>query len=290
VGGVAKSGAVSILGDLDVGPPSKATKPRPVAALSHVVAMAAGASHWCALREAGDVLCWGGNAAGQVGAGAPSGLSTSAKGNELYGGPTVTGRSAPSPVRVPDVANAVQIAAGNDHTCALLRSGKVQCWGDASRGQDGPDSSGGPAAREVRGLGDVAQIALGAVHSCARTADGAVRCWGDNTKGQLGTGAPSSRAQPEAVPGIDHAVYVAAGGHHTCALEASGSVRCWGDGRPAPALVTGLDPTVALSAGAEHTCALGHAGVVDCWGRGQGGQLGCGGECPFSSRPRRIAW
>ncbi len=44
--------------------------PRRIAGLTGVSALAAGAAHVCALRDDGEVLCWGGNVGGQLGQGA----------------------------------------------------------------------------------------------------------------------------------------------------------------------------------------------------------------------------
>jgi alpha-tubulin suppressor-like RCC1 family protein len=35
------------------------------------------------------------------------------------------------------ISTAAQIAAGGDHTCALLQSSQVKCWGAGGRGQLG---------------------------------------------------------------------------------------------------------------------------------------------------------
>jgi len=76
--------------------------------------LAAGARHVCAVDDAGAVTCWGDNAAGQLGLAA-------------WG-------SRPGPVGlvVPDVGDAVAIAAAESGTCALLRDGAIRCWGALS--------------------------------------------------------------------------------------------------------------------------------------------------------------
>jgi alpha-tubulin suppressor-like RCC1 family protein len=82
------------------------------------VGIAAGIIHTCALLSNGDVKCWGNNASGEVGDG------------------TISTRTAPGP-RVPLAAPAVAVACGASHTCALLATGAVQCWGDNMLGQLG---------------------------------------------------------------------------------------------------------------------------------------------------------
>ena len=68
-------------------------------------------------------------------------------------------------------AAASKVAAGENHTCALLADGSVRCWGDNRFGQlDVPVD-----------LGQVSAIRAGANHTCVIVADDAVRCWGGNT-------------------------------------------------------------------------------------------------------------
>jgi alpha-tubulin suppressor-like RCC1 family protein len=88
---------------------------------------------------------------------------------------------------------AVDLAAGVSHTCALLASGAVRCFGLNNLGQVGP--SPGTPDEEVRAPAPVSGfsgrvVALGAgssaQHTCAILADGSVACWGHNHAGQLG--------------------------------------------------------------------------------------------------------
>jgi len=149
---------------------------------------------------------------------------------------------------------APQLALGWSHTCALLPSAAVKCWGDASYGQlglDDPAALGDPV--ELGGQpGDMArlptvdlgrsrpivQLVAGGRHTCALFDDGIVKCWGDNSHGQLGLGDVIDRGDAtgqmgSALPAIDfgpdrYAVKLAAGGRHTCALLDDGSLKCWG--------------------------------------------------------------
>ncbi|MHB1847328.1 MAG: RCC1 domain-containing protein [Deltaproteobacteria bacterium] len=175
------------------------------------VAVAAGRDHTCELDSAGSVWCWGNNGLGQLGPNASSLFSSA------------------TPISVP-LAPATAIAAGDDHTCALV-SGGVQCWGDDSSNQLGNDGGQNGAPVWVETLGPdagVQAIAAGRAHTCA-VAAGAVWCWGDNSYGQLGTTQVSGSSVPVLVstlPGA--ATEVAAGFSHTCALV-GGAVWCWGD-------------------------------------------------------------
>jgi alpha-tubulin suppressor-like RCC1 family protein len=256
-----------------------------------------GASHSCALFAHGAVRCWGDNTSGQLG----------------YGNTLAVGDDEP-PYTAGDVplrGKAVQLALGGHHTCALLDSGWVRCWGDNTSGQLGyghthPVGDDEPITSQgfVNLGGSAVKLAAGESHTCALLDTGHVRCWGRNDVGQLGHGHTRSVGDDE-LPweagdvSLGGAVQdLAAGWHHTCALLTDGRVRCWGNGAdgalglghtrdigddelPSSAGFVELgEPVSMLSAGALHTCALLKRGAVRCWGSGLEGQLGHGGTWP----------
>jgi hypothetical protein len=124
----------------------------------------------------------------------------------------------------------VALAAGDDHTCALMASGGAKCWGSNDAGQLGDGTATTRLTPvEVSSLASaVTTLAAGAIHTCAVTAGGAM-CWGDNDYGQLGNGTTISRSTPVDVSGLASGVAaLAAGGFHTCAETSGGGVKCWG--------------------------------------------------------------
>jgi alpha-tubulin suppressor-like RCC1 family protein len=240
-----------------------------------VTALDAGAGHTCALMENGAVECWGWNISGQLG-----------NGTAVDSRVPVEVSGLPGPARA--------IAAGDQHTCALLEGGSVMCWGANSSGQLGNGTrsrSSVPVA--VAGLSEAVEIAAGGAHTCALQADDAVKCWGDDQSGQLGDGGQENRSSPVAVGGLPGAVdHIAAGFSHTCASLIDRRILCWGwntegqlgDGTTRSRRVPGdvlrfTGGVAAVSMGWSNTCALlAGGGGIRCWGLNGGGQLGNGGD------------
>ncbi|NCQ59152.1 MAG: hypothetical protein GW913_00610 [Myxococcales bacterium] len=190
---------------------------------------------------------------------------------------------------------AVEVSAGNAHTCARRASGEVTCWGLNSIGEcgDGTTVLSRPRPVATVDLVDAVQVSAGYFHSCARRSTGEVVCWGYNRRGQLGDGTRTNQSRPTAVLGLTDAVDVATagdlpGGVHSCALRSTGEVVCWGyntygeigDGTTTERLtataVVGLTDAVELSLGSGHSCARRATGEVVCWGYNRFGQLGDG--------------
>jgi alpha-tubulin suppressor-like RCC1 family protein len=148
-----------------------------------VIQIGAGGDYTCALLAAGTVRCWGYGATGALG----------------YGNSETIGDDE-TPASAGDVdvgGTVVQIAVGYAHTCALLATGAVRCWGTGEYGELGYASTndvGNAASQTPASAGDVdvggktAQVASGGVHTCVRLDTGAVRCWGGDFSGDLGYG------------------------------------------------------------------------------------------------------
>jgi len=253
-----------------VTPAAVSATPVAVRGLSGATALAAGGAHICALLQTGTVQCWGRNFAGQLGDG-------------------TSGGSRATPVAVRGLSGVTVLVAGSAHTCALLQTGTVQCWGLNDNGQLGDGTTANRATPvAVRGLSGVTALAAGGAHTCALLQTGTVQCWGSNFSGQLGDGTTTDRLTPAVVSGLSGVTALAAGWDHTCAVLQTGTVQCWGsnfsgqlgDGtttdRLTPVAVSGLSGVTALAAGGAHTCALLQTGTVQCWGRNESGQLGDG--------------
>jgi alpha-tubulin suppressor-like RCC1 family protein len=239
-----------------------------------VVSVATGLGHTCAVLSSGLVRCWGLNTSGQVG----NGLS-------LPG----ANATVPASVQTPadeDLANATQVVAGYEHSCALLSDKTVVCWGDNSKLQLGNAGGDVNAATPVAGLSNVSQLAAGGYYTCALSAS-KVYCWGTNANLVLGQGVAGSYGTPQLVPSLTDAVAVTAGNETTCVRRSGGTVECWGgnsEGARGDAAsitdtttrsVVGLTQVTQVSAGTGNfACATTSAKKAYCWGANGSYQLG----------------
>jgi hypothetical protein len=114
--------------------------PVPVNVVGAAVALAAGGGHTCALNTSSLVLCWGANPQGQLGNGSTTTPNPPAPVVVLMSIPRVN----QPPVLIP-FPGSVRLTAGSQHTCVLVVTGRVACWGDNGQGQIGDD--GRPADR-----------------------------------------------------------------------------------------------------------------------------------------------
>ncbi|GMU02576.1 hypothetical protein KH5H1_66960 [Corallococcus caeni] len=270
-----------------------------------------GTEHTCAMLNDGTVRCWGYGNFGQLGY-----ASTNNWGDTQARLPYLAG-----PVGI--LGKATKLATGGDHSCVLLDTGLVRCWGRNDFGQLGynttqnlGDGEAVTAFGYVNLGGPAIRIATGKDHSCAVMATGKVRCWGRNQYGQLGYGNTNTigdNEQPWQAGDVDlgsnTATDVVAGEEHTCALLSTGKILCWGRNHfgqlgyshllnvgvtNTPSSQTPVEPTgpvAQLGAGRNSTCALLRSGSVICWGNGNNGQTGTdGGYDYYSSCADYSGW
>lgn len=235
------------------------------------IAVALGERHGCAVSSTGDVACWGDNRSYQGGATSPSFLSTATPVQGL-------------------AARALSVAVTLESSCALLETGRVQCWGRNEVGQLGnggnqvsPSASATPL--DVVALDGVTQIAAAKDTLCA-VANGGVKCWGLSEFDTLGASEGDTWV-PIAISGLASGVAAITGGGETfCALLEAGTVECWGldnvgqvgdepattsvtGSVPIPTVVKDLPSAVSVSVGGdngEEVCAALAAGGIKCWG------------------------
>ena len=191
------------------------------------------------------------------------------------------------------------ISVGLTHSCVVVSTGEVKCWGQNNYGQlgignttnigTGPMQMGDYLA-SVAGLPPVKKVSAGQYYTCALTIDGLVYCWGEGTFGKLGQENLSQQVLPQLVDigaGVK-AIDISAKYNHTCVITSAGDVKCWGVntsgqlgigstaavGDGAGEMGSGLqsvnlDPAykaIKVSVGGSSTCALLSNRTIKCWG------------------------
>ncbi len=313
-------GASGQLGDATA---TSRSVPKAIDGLAGVIDMTVGGNHICATLGDHALSCWGENAYQQLGDGTAAQKNIPTKATSLPqvahvdagghhscaklpdGGTTCLGRNTTGQLGDGSVVNrglaqpiailkkdVLELAAGDAHTCALMRDGAVFCWGSNRVGAVAPGVDpiqGLPVT--VPKVPPAVHLTAGENHNCALSAEGTVTCWGANDLGQIGDKALGRVVEPIVVPGIAGAIAIDAGGGHTCAVLRDNTGRCWGSNSAgqlgngkvedfvAAGTAANLDTVGALRqlvTGTRHTCALTQAGDVFCWGRTLEGQLADG--------------
>ncbi|RYE73682.1 MAG: RTX toxin, partial [Myxococcales bacterium] len=280
--GVVRCWGVGLRGQLghgnkdDIGDNETAASAGDVPVGGKATQVSGGDEYTCAVLDSGHVRCWGNGLSGQLG----------------HSKPSIIGDDEPASAAgdVPVEGKVTQVSASAGHTCALLDSGNIRCWGNNLYGQLGygdTQNRSASSAADVPVGGKVLQVTAGYYFTCALLDSGNVRCWGNNSYAQLGQynnatvigdNEPASAAGDVPVGG--KVIQISAGEEHVCALLDSGNVRCWGAGYSGalghgnkqnvgwgePPEKVGDVPiggkVVQISAGKGHTCALLDSGKV----------------------------
>ena len=216
-----------------------------------VVALAAGRYHTCAIFSDGQIKCWGDNLDNKLGVSGTIPYSLGGKAGEM-------GDKLPF-VNLGAGRTALGLAVGVGHTCALLDTHQIRCWGGEHLGRPGPGryarrhrpvQSRGRALRG-RGLGWPRP-------QCALLDGGQVECWGRNEFGELGLG---DLVNPEPHRSVE-----------------------MGDNLPVVDLGTGRGVREIYALDGD-SCAVLDNATIRCWGLNDYGELGLGNTTP----PRNSA-
>jgi alpha-tubulin suppressor-like RCC1 family protein len=227
--------------------------------LTGVTSLTDGFLAFCAVLTSGGADCWGAEGHGQLGNGALSGdTAVPVKVKGVGGSGTLTGVSSLTTQQA-------------ESYCAVLTSGKVDCWGSEGGGTGSSDSAVPVKVKGVGGSGTLAGVASLASTSgifpaatyCAVLTSGGADCWGDGGEGELGNG-----------------TYGGTSGGSTIPVKVKGA---GGSGTLAGVV------TVRGSLDGANFCAIVQSGGVDCWGYGQDGELG-NGAASNSDVPVAVAF
>jgi alpha-tubulin suppressor-like RCC1 family protein len=273
--------------------------PTQIAAITSAVQLAAGTYHVLALKSDGSVWSWGSNAYGELGVpqtGTCSSFCISTPG-------PVTGLAG-----IGFLKNIKAIAAGDDFSLALLKSGIVVGWGRNDSGQLGrgtTDSNLNDVPVAVHTITNAVTLAAMGDHAMALTSDGRVFAWGYNYYGETGDGTfINNTPVPTQVRSLPPIKAIATGYYHDLALGTNGIVYAWGYGYygelgnntppvyncttcynsyAIPTQVANLTGVKAIAAGYYHSLAIKTDGTVWAWGYNSSGQLGIGPNSSFYS-------
>lgn len=263
-----------------------------------------GSEHACVAVADDNVKCFGYGANGRLGYGNTNNTchNNGSCGDFLSGIDLGAGKSI------------LQIAAGHQHTCALIApDNQIKCWGEGGAGRLGygnqtdlvqtPDVV---ASFVDLGTGRSAQqVVAGIYHTCALLDDNTVKCWGDNAYGQLGIGSNVDQGdnggemgdslQTVDLGSVSYPVSIHTKGYHTCAIFNNGGLKCWGYnahgqlglgnsahrgdgggemGDNLPFIDFGGGSIVSIDMSDRTTCIVNNSGELKCWGDNGFGQLG----------------
>ncbi len=194
--------------------------PIEVPGLEQVTNLYAGGNHLCAVQRDGTMFCWGDNKYGQLGLG---------NDEQTVGPRPVTGLT----------GRVVDVALGQSHTCVLLDSGTVTCWGANQHDQLGFQQELVPGevpftsepGRQVALPGVATAVSAGRYFSCVTLGDGTVWCWGkvrSEEDDPYAVVTDDDRSVPSKVEGVSGASRVDGGSRHLCWVVSGGGVRCAG--------------------------------------------------------------
>jgi alpha-tubulin suppressor-like RCC1 family protein len=240
---------------MEAGADAPATSAVAFQTVPRVVEIQAAGDHTWALRSDGALFGWGTNTFGAL-------------------GPNKADKVWLKPRKMDGIPAVTHVATGRWHTCAIVDSGNVHCWGRNFGGTLG-NGSGKDAAfsgpSQVVKLADAVEISaasgLGGGTSCVRLSNGQAHCWGILLYSPLGI--------PFHFPDLGQAKQLSARNNSVCAVQLDQGLRCsgWIVGMPFQEMwhyPTGelphLPKVTKVAVADCHICVISTSGQVHCWG------------------------
>jgi alpha-tubulin suppressor-like RCC1 family protein len=187
--------------------------------------VAAGLNHSCAVLENGDVSCWGYNVFDILGPSDAVGSSGKALGPQ-------------PPIQLSEAAQSVAVSSVS--SCALLSSGRVQCWGYLPQSLDADGflhyevQSQPQFVRHADGseLQDVTTLVVGGGPDrdtyCVVTKKKEALCWGKDLLSRRQTLQFGNWLYPQRIFAAEEIAQLAVSDREICALDTAGHVFCQG--------------------------------------------------------------
>ena len=188
----------------------------------------------CGLFAGGTVRCQGNNDEGQA-------------------GQPIAAVVVATPTEVPGITGAIDVAAGEDFTCALLGDCTARCWGDGADGRLGQGPTSPTSSRPWWCRAFPAPSSSNSARSTRAPCAATARC----SAGVSRRPGSSVRAQTSSTwrrrsPASDPRWTCSSGYDGACALLVAGSVACWGDNPGRRIRRTGRRPGAVAPRHARH--------------------------------------
>jgi alpha-tubulin suppressor-like RCC1 family protein len=251
-------------------PRGAALSPTPILHVTDAVGISSGGDHALAVTRSGAVYAWGFNMNYQLGIGDWPVVTYKTRSAQ----PT---NFMPYPVPIPGLSDVAAVAAGSQHSLALLKDGTVRSWGSNVRGQLGDGTTTNrrsPVA--VLGIKNAVAVAASVWISAALLADGTVMTWGYGNAGlgRPGTKPDAAHPTPALVAGVSGIRSISLAEAHVLALTSTGTVVSWGDDthgrrghrRSVPSEIAGLKGVQSVAAGGASSFAVDAGGTITTWG------------------------
>jgi alpha-tubulin suppressor-like RCC1 family protein len=221
-----------------------ATSPVDVPGIPNATGLRAGPFGTCVLRESGGPVCFGRSVGGSLGVGET--------GSEVVSTPTALA-----------ITDAVDVALGERHGCAIDALARTHCFGVNDLGQLGVGSAAPdtcdtqPCALDpvrVTDLADASVVVAGDEHTCVLLTDGLLRCFGSDALGQVGnssgavddcSGVPCART-PRDVVQVGGVAQVVASGDHNLIVATNGTPMAFGGNTFRECASNNPDPVIAF--------------------------------------------